>query len=275
MPTHLTNPAGRLHYLLSQISQQSVNHSVVDAWAEILSTAGDWSELLRLYGLVASLPRDIEAAVSLIDPERNNVELALKWQAPVSKAFEIDFARQVAISEFTKHYDSSTLAYLEFCDDLLYRHDPGKYIPPDELARIAGKIAELEADLDADAGLEPKLRAFLLDHSRAMSQAIRDVPVKGTAGLERALAAGIGDIYGLHKDKAQRLPPNRREAFLGILAAIGAVLTVGETVLALEEARAVQTEIKELIPGRKSRAQLPAPRPSPRDQPAATPPASS
>jgi hypothetical protein len=55
-----------------------------------------------------------------------------------------------------------------------------------ELNRIRELIAEPEAEVHGDPGLDPSLRDFLLFHAGAMTRALQDLAVRGPAALEEA-----------------------------------------------------------------------------------------
>ena len=154
------------------------------------------TKLLRTYALVIDLPDEIEAEISKVKPETFNYSLAMRWREKIASAFEVDFSSAVPIDQFRGRYDGETLAHLEWCDDLLRRSLPGRSAPQQsDLERITALVTELERDLSGAPDLDPELRAFLLRHARAMAQAVSDVPVRGTAGLQEALDQALGDIY--------------------------------------------------------------------------------
>lgn len=70
-------------------------------------------------------------------------------------------------------------------------------------------VTELEHDLSDDPDIDPELGAFLLHHARAMAQAVRDVPVRETAGLEEALNQAVGAFCMPRPHLAARADPPR------------------------------------------------------------------
>ena len=215
-------PAGRLHRLLSEIRQQPPNQNIVQAWGEVLKIpASRRAELFRTYSFVVGLPDEIAAEVRKVDQEKYNISLAMRWRDKAAHAFEVDFSGAVPVPHFTERYDGETLAHLEWCDDLLRRGLPGRSAPQQsDLERITALVTDLERDLSEDSEIDPELRAFLLQHAQAMAQAVRDVPVRGTAGLEEALDQATGDFYIRRPHLAARTDPARAQVFLAIVSAV-------------------------------------------------------
>jgi hypothetical protein len=214
--------AGRLRRLLSEIRQQPPSQNIVQTWGEVIRIpANRRAELFRTYSFVIALPDEIAAEVRKVDQERYNIALAMRWRDKVIHAFEVDFSGAVPVPHFTERYDGETLAHLEWCDDLLRRGLPGRSAPQQtDLERITALVTELEQDLSNDPEIDPELHAFLLQHAQAMAQAVRDVPVRGTAGLEEAVDQAMGDFYIRRPHLAARADPARAQMFLAVISAI-------------------------------------------------------
>jgi hypothetical protein len=137
-------PAGRLHRLLSEIRQKPPDQNIVQAWSEVLAVPpAHRAELFRTYSFAIGLPDEIAAEVEKLDQESFPVELAMRWRAPVTNAFEVDFAGGVQLQHFTTRYDGETLAHLEWCDDVLRRGLPGRSaLQLSDLERITGLVDE-------------------------------------------------------------------------------------------------------------------------------------
>ncbi len=266
MTVHLDNPAGRLHRLLSQIKGKPPNQTVPQAWGEVLGVhLDDWAELLRLYALVASMPLEIISELDEIDSSLYPAELARRWYEPIRSAFVLDFSRQLKIQTFSATFDGESLAYLELCDDLLHRYRHGTQPTDDDLERIRAKIAELEANVAAGPAIDVDLRDFLLKHTRDMARAVREVPIRGSAGIQEAYERGLADVYLLRNEMAERAGPTRREMLIQMFAAAGAALQFGAGILELEQAAKLQADTPgnrppspPSIPRQEQRA-LPAP----------------
>ena len=92
-------------------------------------------------------------------------------------------------------HDGEALAHLRWCDDLLRRHRlGGSALQQSALDDITLKIEDLEQDL-TNPEIDLELRYLLLTHTRAMKQAVRDVPIHGRAGLEEVLDQALRDVY--------------------------------------------------------------------------------
>ncbi len=231
-------PAGRLHRLLSEIRQKPPNQSIVQAWSEVLAIPlSRRAELFRTYAFVVGLPDEIAAEVEKVDQERFPVSLAMRWRDKVTRAFEVDFAGGVQLNHFTNSYDTETLAHLEWCDDVLRRGLPGRSaLQLSDLERITDLVDQLERALSEDREIDTELRTFLLQHARAMAQAVRDVPVRGAAGLEEALDQALGDIKIRRRHLTERLGAERAQHLMAIIQAVLLALQVGLTAVQITQA---------------------------------------
>lgn len=194
----------------------------MQAWGEVLGIpVSRRAELLRMYSFVVELPDEIAAEVRKVDPQKFNTSLAMEWRRSVDHAFSVDFSGAVPVPHFTDRYDNETLAHLRWCDDLLCRGLPGRSVPEQsDLKRITALVTDLESDLSADPEIDPELREFLLGHARAMAQAVRDVPVRGSAGLAEAADQAMGDFYLRRPHLAARANPARAQMFVAIVSAV-------------------------------------------------------
>lgn len=194
----------------------------MQAWGEVLGIpVNRRAELLRMYSFVLGLPDEIATEVSKVDPQKFNTSLAMEWRSSVAFAFEVDFSGAVPVPHFTDRYDKETLAHLRWCDDLLCRGLPGRSAPrQSDLEHITALVTELESDLSADPDIDPELREFLLGHAQAMAQAVRDVPVRGSAGLAEAADKAMGDFYLRRPHLAARADPARAQMVLTLVSAV-------------------------------------------------------
>jgi hypothetical protein len=211
---------------------------MVGAWSEVLQVPEDQrAELLRTYALVVGLPGEVAAEVEKIDEQLINLSLVMRWQEKVASAFQVDFARNVTLNHFKGRYDGETLAYLEMCDDALRRQLPGRSpVQESDLKNITALVDELEAELAGDPAIDPELCSFLLLHTRAMSQAVRDVQIRGSAGLEEALDRALGDAFIRRPDLIKRAGPERAGKFLAIVQAVVLALQITLTGLQIAQA---------------------------------------
>jgi hypothetical protein len=172
------------------------SQNIVQTWGEVLGIpVSRRAALLRMYSFVVGMLDEIATEVSKVDPQKFNTSLAMEWRSSVDSAFEADFSGAVKVPNFTGRYDNATLAHLRWCDDLLCRGLPGRSVPrQNDLEHITALVTELESDLSADPDIDPELREFLLGHAQAMAQAVRDVPVRGSAGLAEAADKAMGRL---------------------------------------------------------------------------------
>lgn len=218
--------------------QKPQNQSILQAWSEVLAIPLSCrAELFRSYALVIGLPDEIDAEVKKVDQVRWPVSLAMRWREKVTAAFEVDFSAGVQVHHFTNTYDTEALAHLEWCDEVLRRALPGRSaFQLSDLDRITTLVNELERDLSEDAEIDVELRAFLLQHARAMARAVRDVAVRGAAGLEETLDQALGDIYIRRPHLLERLSTERVQQLMAIIQAVLLALQVGLTAVQIAQA---------------------------------------
>jgi hypothetical protein len=260
-----TTSAGRLRHLLAEIQSIRDDQMVALAWSEVLRIPAErWAELLHAYSLVVNLPGEITAEVERIDKAQFNYELAMRWCPAVVSALEVDFARNVALANVKQRYSAETLFQLELCDDVLRRHGPARSpLQESDLERITARVDDLERDLAEGPVIDPELRAFLLLHARAMAQAIRDAPVRGSAGLEEALDQALGDVFVRRPDllqRVKRVSPDRAGKFLAVIQAVVLALQITLTSLQIEQTGGSQGDGRTVVQvDLKETPALPAP----------------
>ncbi len=180
------------------------------------------------------MPTQILSEINLLDPQSFSRDLALRWEPSVAEALALDFSQSVPIEHAQQHLSADILLSLEVCDDTLHRYRRGADITESDSERIKAKIEELEADLESDPDIEPVVLEFLLRHTKAMARGLREIPIRGAAGLQEALSAGIGDQV-LRPDLAEKAGPRRRDMLIGLFAAVAAATQFGGGLAQLDQ----------------------------------------
>lgn len=189
--SHLDNPAGRLHALLTALKAQG-NAELRGAWETVLrlDEPSD-AELLRAIAAVQELPDQAIAALARANAVTS--DLHLRWEPAVRDALKRAHALDQGARHLTNAYSEQDLVHLEYCDDVLDREglaSPRARQARDELLQAASELVAAIRESD----LEPEIRASLLRNALALLNAIALVDVVGAEGVEDALAGVLGSI---------------------------------------------------------------------------------
>jgi hypothetical protein len=192
------NSAGRLLSIIANLKESRRNQysDFHVHLAEVLEVSPtDPAEFARPFLLVLELPDRIKADISRIDARLYNPELIMQWHAPVRSALEKAVFLHNPLTEFQRLAGQEEMLSLRFASDLLHRLMPERVISETELERVTRLLDELDEDLRLGTQIDSELRAFLLGHVNAMSRAIRDMPIAGSAALESALDQTVGALH--------------------------------------------------------------------------------
>lgn len=192
------NSAGRLHSIIANLKEPGRNQftDFHVHLAEVLEVSPtDPAEFGRPFLLVLELPDRIKADVSRIDARLYNPELIMQWHAPVRSALEQAVFLHHQLADFHRRVGQEELLSLRFASDLLHRLMPERMISASELERVRRLLEELDEELRLGTQIDAELRAFLLGHVHAMTRAIRDMPIAGSAALESALDQTVGALH--------------------------------------------------------------------------------
>lgn len=196
MTVYPDNPAGRLHGLLTLFRSNASGQSIPHAWAATLGIPDVNSpDLLRRLAHVFRLPAEIEGELRHVDEEEYDSDLALRWRKTIPAGLGPELFTSHQSVQVAASFDDASLSSLEHCSYVLHRYRRQR-VPSDfELDRIRDAIAELEAEVRSQPGLDANLRDFLLFHAGAMTRALEDLVVRGPAALEEALDQAVGAAY--------------------------------------------------------------------------------
>ncbi|TAM45861.1 MAG: hypothetical protein EPN53_14305 [Acidobacteria bacterium] len=184
------NPAARLYRVLLKASQTRVA-VVRQAWAAAFAIqendyAGIQWRLVDLHRLVL----DIETRIETAPEEYGKRELYLRPFPNVKKI--LTYGNLDAAWDTVKEWlDGSTLARVEFCEDLLSRLSPEREIPPSELADLRKDVEGLLGEA-LKSPLPPDLKAFIVAELRRIQLAIDTYEIHGASGLRDALKHVVG-----------------------------------------------------------------------------------
>lgn len=186
------NPAGRLHALLTDLSAQPAQNSVIDSWTRVLGLSDREETVLHL-GEVGQLLPEIEREVdrigddTLIVPVRR---LRQEWSRPI---FPMSHAFEGALREVLPSPPS--LETLALVSSNLHLRAPQGAVPDDEaLAALVLRVQEVMAAVSESEDLPNEVRRVILLRLGDVIQALGSVRVGGPGVVQKAVEALVGAI---------------------------------------------------------------------------------
>jgi len=215
------NPAGRLHRLLTAARKIQPNTRTTDAWRQLLDSPGlDDTQLLSRFGLALRLPQEARDALDAVADL--NRDLFLRWVARVDVAF-FHNRFDATINQFTEHLDDATLTTIEHGSDLLSKRFAQNPAIEQHLPSISRAVKELRQDV-VESDLPADIIEFVLDHLRAIDEALETYTIRGAEGLRdaahRAVGAIVCDKSIDTKAGGSRVWQRAKHLFVGIAAVV-------------------------------------------------------
>lgn len=185
-----SNPAGRLHKILSEAKRQGDKKLVREVWADVLSVDNDDIVVTKSVVALYSLSQEIQSLIKM--KEGLNHELYLSSFKTIDKAF---FPLNLGISwNNVKHnLTEEAITRLQFCGEELSRFYCEESLPDEDLKDIIDKTEEL-FDSIYNGSLSEALRLALLEEIERIRNAINMYKIKGAKGLKEALQGTIGAV---------------------------------------------------------------------------------
>lgn len=190
MPYH-DNPAGRLHDLLSRLSDQNPKASLLSAWAQVLGV--QQNDVVLHLGAIADLLREIQGTVdssgedALAGPVKRYRNA---WAKPI---FPRDQPFKGPLMDVLP--GDVALEALGLVSAQLHLVAPDGLVPDaDQLAEVGARLREvLGAVLDAD-DIPDKVKRLIVDRLHEVEEAIEHLDVGGPRAVQRAIEAVMGSV---------------------------------------------------------------------------------
>lgn len=222
-----SNPAGRLHTLLTGLREQPAKESVRSGWSQVLGLPPKikLAEFTRSMAMVLALPAEIQDGILVLDDV--NHELLLRHMDEITKAVASSVSRMhVPLENVLKLYGDTALLSLEMCSDVLGRKVVEPQVSGEDLEAIARCINEAVAEVQ-NAEIDGELKTFLLSHLLAMLQAVGEVRIRGAVALREELDRITGS-FGRRRDLFGRLTKNEPtwSVFASVLSIVASAVQV-------------------------------------------------
>lgn len=184
-----SNPAGRLHKILSDAKRRKDQDKVRAVWASVLDIEQDEVVITKAVVELYSLSNEIQ---SLIRMNKLNHELYLKSFNQINRAF---FPLNLGTnwSSVKQHLTDEALTRLQFCAEELSTFYTEDTLSDEDLAEI---ITKTEALFEAvfNSSLPDVLRLSLLEEVERLRSSISMYRIKGAKGLKESLQGTIGAV---------------------------------------------------------------------------------
>lgn len=185
-----SNPAGRLHKILTQAKSRPDQEKVCEVWANALDVEKDDVIVTKAVVELYSLSNEIQSLIKM--NERLNHELYLKSFNSISRAF---FPLNLSSnwSSAKQHLTDEALTRLQFCAEQLSEFYAEDTLSEEDLEKIVEKTESL-FNAVYSSNLPDTLRLSLLEEVERLRSAIAMYKIKGAKGLKEALQGTIGAV---------------------------------------------------------------------------------
>ena len=196
-----SNPAGRLHKILSQAKAHPDNQKVKVVWSKALGVEEDDIVVTKSVIELYSLSQEIQSLIKM--NENLNHELYLSSFHRIDRAF-FPLNLGTTWQGAKQHLTEEALTRLQFCAQELSGFYSEESLSKEDLDDIIKKTDELYDSL-YNSTLPSVLRLTLLEEVQRIRNAISLYQIKGAKGLKEALQGAIGAVVanqeGLKKAK--------------------------------------------------------------------------
>lgn len=185
-----SNPAGRLHKILSTAKHQPDQKQVKEVWSLVLGIEGNDIELTKGVVELYSLSQEIQSLIKMNN--KLNHKLYLSSFGRIDMAFfPLNLASKWGSAK--QHLTDEALTRLQFCAEELSQFYSEETLSDEDLTDIINKTEELFDSL-YESSLADTLRLPLLVEVERIRNAISMYKIKGAKGLKEALQGTIGAV---------------------------------------------------------------------------------
>lgn len=196
-----SNPAGRLHRILSEVAAKNGDGICVrDAWAPVFGcNAKDEAAVLRGLVEVYGLCEEVKNLIRL-NPDLNH-DLYLASFPKIERAIlPVNLGQQW--KALRVHLDGEVLARLQFCAEALQGFYSEESISEEDLSQIQEMVSAL-SDAITDSSISAELKLALLEELDRIKKAILLIKIKGAKGVKEALQSLVGSVVANHQSLKQ------------------------------------------------------------------------
>jgi len=199
-----SNPAGRLHKILSDAKKRKDHENVRAVWSSVLDIDQDEVVITEAVLQLYSLSKEIQSLIKMND--QLNHELYLKSFNQINRAFfPLDLnASWVSVK---RHLTDEALTRLQFCAEELSTFYTEDRLSPEDLAEIISKTEALFESV-FNSSLPDVLRLSLLEEVERIRSSISIYRIKGAKGLKESLQCTIGAVVANQEELKEAATQN-------------------------------------------------------------------
>lgn len=188
-----SNPASRLHTLLTALLQGDPKERVLDAWARVLEVSERLDvEVPRRLVLLSDLLDDAEQSIKLNPSLNHKIYLSCFPQVrTVFSPLHIQTSREGMI---VPHLTPEVMARLEFCAEALQQGWSEVEMTEDDLQEISNDLNALVESVAASS-IDVRLRKALLEALEGVRLSISLYRIYGAKGLKKNLQGLFGLVF--------------------------------------------------------------------------------
>lgn len=186
-----TNPAQRLHDILTQLGQQNPNHKTREILANVFDV--DSADTVRLLRIVTGI-------LSLIQEVRSHIEANADGQNASSKYLDAIVAIENAVSSYDlndrwrRGCDAimsiqEKIGHLEFASEYLYKNSQSLVVA--EIEELKQSLTDLLAQI-AESSIEDSVKKQLEIRLREMLEVLRFYKLYGDKGFAEVAEKALG-----------------------------------------------------------------------------------
>lgn len=191
-----SNPAGRLHKILSAIKRQPDKRKVREAWSSATECGVEDIEVYKSVIELFTLSQEIQWLIKM--KEGLNHDLYLSSFERLEKAF-FPLNLDTTASVVKQHLTDEAMTRLQFCAEELQGFYSEDSLSEKEFQDIKQKVEDLFNVL-AMSSLPDILRFSLLEEVEKIRNSIALYKIKGAKGLREALQSTIGAVVANQAD---------------------------------------------------------------------------
>lgn len=193
IPTR-NNPAARLLNFVGTLRGYAINNKTQKTATALSIVLGiredDVAGLLERVGKILGVPREIREQVrSIKDVDQN---LYLRWLETVEMLLAA-LNLNASIAMFADRLPQAILDEGQFCADLLSRTYPERVIASDQLRAVRKEVEDLKSTV-VQSELDLPLKRYLIEHLRAIVNAIDLYDILGPSEIEATLNRTLGSV---------------------------------------------------------------------------------
>lgn len=221
------NPAGRLHQLLRELSEQNPDAPLIGAWSHVLGVPPD--DVILHIGGVADLVRQIQEAVDGVGAEYLRAPVSRYRKTWASPIFPRDHMPKQPLKPVLP--SSESLEALELVSAQLHMVLPEGVVPDgEELDRLREQLQELAASVRQADDLPDDVKQAIIARLLDVEKAIQHVHVGGPDAVRLATDAVMGTVLHSAMREPSTAASRTMRTVLGVVAAMSAVFSQGDEI---------------------------------------------